>query len=215
MNSTLELSAFKLILSSSLFTKLILLFLLSISILSWAIMFRKYLFIKRYKSDLAHFLKTLTNQKNIDYLEDCCAHFSTCKAKTMPIIILRLIRSLQKGNILFSSESIMNNATMHEADKLQKGMGILSTTANISPLIGLLGTVWGVMSSFMSINQQGSANIAVVAPGIAEALMTTIAGLCVAIPAMAGHNLLSIRINTCLDYIDRINEYALSFLKKN
>ena len=65
------------------------------------------------------------------------------------------------------------------------------------------------MYSFINIGQQGSASIAAVAPGIAEALITTIAGLIVAIPAMAGHNFLTGGINNCLDYLDRISEYAL------
>jgi biopolymer transport protein TolQ len=99
---------------------------------------------------------------------------------------------------------------MHEMNKLQKGMGILATTANVSPLIGLLGTVWGIMYSFINIGERGSVSIDVVAPGIAEALITTLAGLCVAIPAMVGHNFLSVWINNCMDIIDRISEYAIS-----
>jgi biopolymer transport protein TolQ len=213
LNSSLELSVYKLIINSSIFTKLILGVLLIISIISWAIMLHKYLFINTYKSQTFQFLKTLTSQANPAYIEDSCMHFSSGCAKTMPILLLRLIRSRNQGKLNVSPEAILNNAAMHEANKLRKGMGILATSANISPLIGLLGTVWGVMYSFISIGQQGSANIAVVAPGIAEALMTTIAGLCVAIPAMAGHNFLSGWINLCLDFIDRISEYALTILQ--
>jgi len=87
-------------------------------------------------------------------------------------------------------------------------MSVLATTASVSPLIGLLGTVYGIMYSFISIQQMGNATIATVAPGIAEALMTTIAGLCVAIPALVGHNFLSIRINNCLDQLERISEFT-------
>ena len=93
-------------------------------------------------------------------------------------------------------------------------MGILATTANISPMIGLLGTVWGIMYSFINISRQGSASIGTVAPGIAEALITTLAGLLVAIPAMVGHNFLTTWINQCMDNLDRITEYALSFFPK-
>jgi biopolymer transport protein TolQ len=103
---------------------------------------------------------------------------------------------------------------MHEMNKLQSGMGILATTAAISPLLGLLGTVWGIMYSFINIGQQGSASIATVAPGIAEALVTTIAGLVVAIPAMVGHNFLMGSVFNCLDYIERTAEFAKSLFNK-
>jgi len=132
----------------------------------------------------------------------------------MPVLLIKVIKSIKQGRTVYSPEAIINNAVMHETNKLQKGMGVLATTANISPLIGLLGTVWGIMYSFINISQQGSASIDTVAPGIAEALITTIAGLCVAIPAMVGHNFLSGLTNNCLDYIDRISEYAHSLFTK-
>ena len=93
---------------------------------------------------------------------------------------------------------------------MQKGMGILATAAGVSPLLGLLGTVWGIIYAFINIGQQGSASIDTVAPGVAEALITTLVGLSVAIPALVGHNLLTVRINRCLDGIDRISEFAMS-----
>jgi biopolymer transport protein TolQ len=103
---------------------------------------------------------------------------------------------------------------MGEIATLQYGMGLLATAASVSPLLGLLGTVWGVMFAFMNIGQTGTASIAAVAPGIAEALLATIAGLVVAIPAMAGHTLLQGYINQCLDNLDRVNEFSLSMFRK-
>jgi len=129
-------------------------------------------------------------------------------AKTVPVILIKLIRSHNQGKRVLSPETIINNAVMYEVNKLQKWMAVLATTANISPLLGLLGTVWGIMGSFLSISLSGNATIATVAPGIAEALMTTIAGLCVAIPAMAGHNFLSTGINICLDHLERVEIFT-------
>lgn len=71
---------------------------------------------------------------------------------------------------------------------LEKRLVFLGTTVSVSPFLGLLGTVWGIMTSFLSMGVQGSAEIAAVGPGIAEALITTIAGLAVAIPALVAHN---------------------------
>jgi len=177
-------------------------------------MIHKYLFIKRYKVEISRFLITLTNQTSLANFEECCIRFSTGSAKTIPMLLLKMIRSVAQGKPVFFSETMLNTAVMNEIAVLQFGMGLLATAASVSPLLGLLGTVWGVMYSFLNIGQVGSASIAAVAPGIAEALMTTIAGLLVAIPAMAGHNLITGYINQCLDNLDRINELALSIFKK-
>ncbi len=156
----------------------------------------------------------LTSQNSLTFIEDGCMHFSKGTARTMPVLIIKIIKAINKGRNVHSPETIVNNAAMHEMNKLQRGMGVLAMTANVSPLIGLLGTVWGIMYSFINISQKGSASIDTVAPGIAEALITTLAGLCVAIPAMVGHNFLSGPINNCLDHIDRVSEYALSLFTK-
>jgi biopolymer transport protein TolQ len=198
---------------ASMFTKFILLVLAFMSVMSWAIMINKYLFLNGYRSRIAQFVKSLTSQGTLEYIEDTCSHFSTGSARTMPVLLLKLVSAKKEGKLRVPPGPIIENAAAHESHKLMKNMGALATAANVSPLIGLLGTVWGIMYSFMNIGQEGTASIAVVAPGIAEALMTTIAGLCVAIPAMAGHNYLTGWINTCLDSIDLVTEYAVSILK--
>ncbi|MHB9028591.1 MAG: MotA/TolQ/ExbB proton channel family protein, partial [Candidatus Latescibacterota bacterium] len=171
-------------------------------------------FLKRYKEEIARFLTTLTGQTSLTNFEDCCVRFSTGSAKSIPGLLLKMIRSVAQGKPILFSDTVLNSAVMNETATLQFGMGLLATAAGVSPLLGLLGTVWGVMYSFLNIGQVGTASIAAVAPGIAEALMTTIAGLLVAIPAMAGFNLLTGYINQCLDNLDRINELALTVFKK-
>lgn len=212
---SIELSVYHMILGSTYFTKFVLLILLGFSIISWAIMIHKYFFVKRYKIDIARFTNSLNSQAALPLIEECCVRFSSGTAKAMPIILLKMIRASSQGKPFFSPESILNGAVMGEIATLQYGMGLLATAASVSPLLGLLGTVWGVMYSFLNIGQMGTASIAAVAPGIAEALMTTIGGLCVAIPAMAGHNLLSGYINQSLDHLDRINEFSLSMFKRS
>ncbi len=202
------------ILNSTLFTKFIFLVLLGFSIVSWAIIIQKYFYIRKYRDNSARFLHTLTSQGTLVQIEECCIHFSAGVAKSMPAFLLKLIRDASQGKPVFAPESILNSVVMGESATLQYGMGVLATAAGVSPLLGLLGTVWGVMYSFMNIGQVGNASIAAVAPGIAEALLTTIAGLVVAIPAMAGHNLLQGYINQCLDNLDRINEFSLSMFRK-
>jgi biopolymer transport protein TolQ len=211
---SVELSVFTLVSDSTLFTKCILLVLLGFSIISWAIMFHKYFFVRRYKTEISRFLAALTVQGNPLTFEDICLRFSSGRVKALPLLILKLLRTVGQGKPVMSPTGLVNAAVMEETALLQGGMGLLATAASVSPLLGLLGTVWGVMYSFLNIGKVGSASIAAVAPGIAEALMTTIAGLLVAIPAMVGHLLLSGSINRCLDSFDRIIEISLSAFKQ-
>jgi biopolymer transport protein TolQ len=82
----------------------------------------------------------------------------------------------------------MQRVRVHEMEILERHLAFLATTGSVSPFIGLMGTVWGVMTAFLNIGVQGSASLIVVAPGIAEALIATLAGLAAAIPAVVGYN---------------------------
>lgn len=84
--------------------------------------------------------------------------------------------------------SAMNRAASTQVSKMESYLTFLATTGSVTPFIGLLGTVWGVMSAFLSMGLRGSATLAVVAPGIAEALIATVAGLAAAIPAVVAYN---------------------------
>ena len=88
-------------------------------------------------------------------------------------------------------ERSMNVAVVREAESLQSGLSILATVGSTAPFIGLFGTVWGIMNAFIEIAAQESTNLAVVAPGIAEALLATGLGLLAAIPAVVFYNKLS------------------------
>jgi len=90
---------------------------------------------------------------------------------------------------------VLEKGQAEERDQLAAGLPWLAVIATISPLLGLLGTVIGVMNSFLGVAHAGSANIAAVAPGIAEALVTTVAGLAVAIPAVIAYNYFVSRLN--------------------
>lgn len=85
----------------------------------------------------------------------------------------------------------MDVAINKEAEKLQKGLAVLATVGSTAPFVGLFGTVWGIMNAFVEIADQQSTNLAVVAPGIAEALMATALGLLAAIPAVIFYNKLT------------------------
>ncbi len=100
-------------------------------------------------------------------------------------------------------------ASAVEVNRLERHVGFLATTASITPFIGLFGTVWGIMGSFESIAQLGSTNIAVVAPGIAEALVNTAAGLFAAIPALYFYNHFANRMKL---FASEMDDFSLEFL---
>jgi biopolymer transport protein TolQ len=99
----------------------------------------------------------------------------------------------------------LETATTSECTQLESGLSFLASITTVSPFIGLLGTVWGVMGAFLGISLSGNADLSVVAPGIAEALITTVAGLAVAIPAVFCHNFLAARLRLIEDDLDRLS----------
>jgi biopolymer transport protein TolQ len=106
------------------------------------------------------------------------------------------------------SRSLARAATV-EATRIERRLSFLATTASVTPFIGLFGTVWGIMDSFGDIGRMGSANLAVVAPGISEALVTTAMGLLAAIPAVVFFNFFSSRARVLSAMMD---DFALEFL---
>lgn len=120
------------------------------------------------------------------------------------ISILEL-ESLQKTLQRISAEEIMN---------LEKSLTVLATASSVSPLLGLLGTVWGIMVAFVGIARKGNASISAVAPGVAVALITTVIGLLVAIPALVAFNFFQSRINTIAIITDNFASEFISGVER-
>lgn len=102
-------------------------------------------------------------------------------------------------------EAAMEVETVDQIADLERGHLVLAVAASASPFIGLFGTVWGIMNAFRGMGLEGSAGIAAVAPGVAEALVTTVAGLAVAIPAVVAYNLLNRRVQLVTMLLDRFS----------
>ena len=112
-----------------------------------------------------------------------------------------VIRTLKKQNTL-------------EIANLEQAVGWLATTASAAPFVGLFGTVWGIMTSFQNIGATGAANLAVVAPGISEALIATAIGLFAAIPAAVAYNFLNGKIKSQALALDSFNQDLLNLLQR-
>jgi biopolymer transport protein TolQ len=106
-------------------------------------------------------------------------------------------------------------ASVVEVNKLEKHVSFLATAASVAPFIGLFGTVWGIVTSFEGIGQTGSTNLSVVAPGIAEALIATAAGLAAAIPAVWAYNLLTQRVKLFASDMDDFSMEFLNIAERN
>jgi biopolymer transport protein TolQ len=164
--------------------------------------------LKKFRDENESFLELFSSSREISklYLESKTFNFSPL-AKIFRAGYAEFNRSkVLQGNpaenrILQSQQPIVDNIQRAvkkvfstQSSRLEKGLTFLATTGNTSPFIGLFGTVWGIMSSFRSIGIKGSASLAVVAPGIAEALIATAAGLAAAIPAVMAFNYFNRRI---------------------
>lgn len=206
-------NAVSLVLQAGLVAKGVLLILLSFSLMSWTLIFLKFAVFRRGQRESAQFLQIFRSAKNLTtvfeeskrfakspivnvfqegYLELSqlvkgsqgpanswpAAHESRTTAADMPVHKepIELIRRT------------LRHTSMKEVAQQERNLIFLATTGNVTPFVGLFGTVWGIMDAFASIGQAGSANLGAVAPGVAEALITTAAGLGAAIPAVIAYN---------------------------
>jgi biopolymer transport protein TolQ len=203
-----------LVASSGLFAKFILLLLLGISVYTWAIIVERLRLYLRVQRADREFLAAFRAARGDDPTAE--RHPSSVLGRLARVGDRSLAESRTAdgaGSAMSyeRAQRAMERAAGDELARLEQHVGFLATAGSVSPFIGLMGTVWGVMSAFLSIGAQGSASLVVVAPGIAEALITTVAGLAAAIPAVVGYNHLLTRLRSIsnasstfvTEYLDR------------
>ena len=173
-----------LILHASVMVKFVLFFLLLLSVLSWGTMFYKYYHLRRAVRDSTAFMDAFEAGTPIPRHAELAR---TLPASPLTGVFLRVM-SVKGGIPPDRLRSVLERATVRETQRLHAHLIILATTGSSAPFIGLFGTVWGIVHAFQQIGASGSASLAVVAPGIAEALVTTAAGLAAAIPAVVAYN---------------------------
>ena len=180
--------------------KVIIIFLMLFSIMAWSVMAYKALQMRRAKKLNQFFTTEFKTQKAVLDMFD-----RRIQAEGCPLFMVYQAGSVELDARLKSSASearkkhvsiksmehvkrLMENAVAQESLKLESGLILLAIAVSGAPFLGLLGTVWGVMSTFSGVAKAGSATMAAMAPGVAAALITTVAGLLVAIPSMFGYN---------------------------
>jgi len=119
-----------------------------------------------------------------------------------------------RRSLMENLDRTLKKTTLDQVNRMEKALNFLATAGNTAPFIGLFGTVWGLMEAFRSIGMKGSANLAVVAPGISDALITTAAGLAVAIPAVIAFNYFAHRIMSVRAEMDIFTSDFLSMVER-
>ena len=177
-------SAIQLILQAGYVVKGVLIILLFFSVVSWAIIFFKYRYFSRAARESDSFLKVFRAGREARGL------FSAAKNLTLSPLanVFKAVYTDEEHVKKDELRRLLRRYEALEIAKLEQYLTFLATTGSTTPFIGLFGTVWGIMNAFRGIGASGSASLAVVAPGIAEALITTAAGLAAAIPAVVAYN---------------------------
>ena len=220
------LSVFEMVSRSTLVAKGVLVLLLIFSVVSWSIILTKFFIFRRARKEDQTFLKIFSKSDSLTNIYNFCKEMKCSpiarvflagyhelyvfkemagsRSKNSEGRPLNLTRKDLKGISL-----ALNKSTNHEIEKLGHRLDFLATTGSTAPFIGLFGTVWGIMHSFRVIGVQGSASIGGVAPGIAEALIATAAGLVAAIPAVVFFNYLNSRIH---GFNHRMEDFSEDFI---
>ena len=207
--------------------KAIIVILIIFSIFAWSVMAAKAMQMRRAKKMNAFFNDEFEKQQEALAIHrrkvdvEGCPNFTVYQAGAVEVEA-RLAASKKPGQLsLKSMEHIkrsLERAVAQEALKLESGLILLAIAVSGAPFLGLLGTVWGVMSAFSYVAMKGNADLATMAPGVAAALVTTVAGLLVAIPSMFGYNWLvhTLRVLTVeLDNFaqELVSRIEIEFLK--
>ena len=177
-------SAIQLILQAGLVVKGVLLILLFFSIVSWAIIFYKQRYFSKAHKESSQFLQAYRSSREPNELYQVTRGLMISPIATL----FRSAYSDEMHKAKSETKRVLRRYGALESAKLEKYLNFLATTGTTTPFIGLFGTVWGIMNSFRSIGSAGAASLTVVAPGIAESLIATAAGLAAAIPAVIAYN---------------------------
>ena len=195
----------ELVLSAGPIAKFVLSVLAIFSIICWALIVEKWWEFRRIRRDSHRFIRVFRDARRFSVVygaakkhrESPFAQLYLAAGQELATslggveIVDRVLEESDEGLAPERLDAIsrsMRRAATAEVARMERYLPFLATTASSAPFIGLFGTVWGIMTSFQSIGAQGSANLAVVAPGISEALIATAAGLGAAIPAVMGYN---------------------------
>ena len=207
-----DFSLLSLFLRADLVVKFVIVLLIASSIFSWALIFDKFKLFKSINKSTEEFEKKFWKAKSAENFNNSLPANSIDPATLIfKAAMTELIKTKRQSSSVQTArvERILEIATDNEIKKVEKNFTFLATIGSTAPFIGLFGTVWGIMNSFQSIAISRNTSLAIVAPGIAEALFATALGLLAAIPAVVAYNKFN---SDSRRYFSRIDNFSKRFL---
>lgn len=216
-----DMSFYRLVLDASLLVQLVMFLLLLASVISWTMIVSKWRIIKDARRDAERFedrfwsgmdlvvlYEQVRKKKNLSGME----HIFVSGFKEY--VRLHSKNQITSESVVDTAQRSMRVALSREVDSLESYLSFLATVGSTSPYIGLFGTVWGIMNSFRALSDMQQATLALVAPGIAEALIATAMGLFAAIPAVIAYNRYSHNVDRLVNHYDNFMEEFISLLQR-
>lgn len=221
MTSTADLSILSLITQATLVVQLVLLLLAFLSIASWTAIFQKQFSIKRAKRETNEFERQFWGGADLSRLFEIASNprrKSGAEERIFEAGMGEYMKLRGRGEalaMLDGARRAMRAAYQREMDALEARLNFLASVGSVSPYIGLFGTVWGIMHAFTGLSNLQQANLASVAPGIAEALVATAIGLFAAIPAVVAYNRFANDIDRLANRFESFMEEFLNILQRH
>ena len=208
--SNTDFSLWSLFIRADFIVKSVILMLIACSVYSWAIIIEKFKLFKKINIESEEFEEKFWKSKSAEtFYNSLPANLENPMGLLFKDSMQVLLKSKSKLNLNERMSSMLEVNIEKQMSKLDKGFTFLATVGSTAPFIGLFGTVWGIMNSFQSIAISRNTSLAIVAPGIAEALFATALGLLAAIPAVVAYNKFN---NDSKKYSQKLENFSKRFL---
>jgi len=210
LGTNTDFSLLSLFFRADIVVKSVIVILIVCSIYSWAVIIEKFRLFKKINKSSEEFEEKFWNSKSAEtFYNNLPSNIQDPMALVFQNAMEGLLKKKSRSNISERMTALLENGIEKQMDKIDKGFTFLATVGSTAPFIGLFGTVWGIMNSFQSIAISRNTSLAIVAPGIAEALFATALGLLAAIPAVVAYN----KFNTeSKKYSQKLENFSKRFL---
>ncbi len=208
--SSADFSLMSLFLRADFVVKSVIVLLIACSIYSWAVIIEKFRLFKKIQQTTEEFETKFWNSKSAEtFYNNLPANTEDPMALVFRDAMQNLLKKRSKTDLNNRMTTLLETGIEKQISKISKGFTFLATVGSTAPFIGLFGTVWGIMNSFQSIAISRNTSLAIVAPGIAEALFATALGLLAAIPAVVAYNKFN---NDTIKYSQKLENFSKRFL---
>ena len=208
--SSADFSLMNLFIRADIIVKSVIILLIACSIYSWAVIIEKFRLFKKINQSTEEFETKFWNSKSAEsFYNNLPANIEDPMALVFKDAMQSLLKKRSRTEINSRMTTMLETGIEKQISKISNGFTFLATVGSTAPFIGLFGTVWGIMNSFQSIAISRNTSLAIVAPGIAEALFATALGLLAAIPAVVAYNKFN---NDTIKYTQKLENFSKRFL---